>query len=59
MKSFGIGEIRRYINKEFTRSALPVSITSDGEVVAVILSVGQYNKLVKDYQTGAKSVVTH
>jgi len=50
MNRYGIGEIRRYLNADFTRNALPISITSDGEVIAVLLSVEQYNRLIMDYK---------
>jgi hypothetical protein len=53
MQSYGIGELRRYLNVEFTRVALPVKVTADGETVAVLLSVAQYRKLVADYKDGS------
>ena len=51
MNKYGIGELRRYLNVDFTRNALPASITSDGEVVAILLSVEQYNRLIMDYKS--------
>ena len=58
MQGYGIGELRRYLNVEFTRSALPVKVTSDGEVVAIIITPKQYKTLVDSYKQH-QPIVTH
>ena len=48
MRKVRIKVLRDHLSKEL--KDLPLAITSDGEVVATILSLEQHNKLVNDYR---------
>ncbi len=49
MNTYTISEVKRDLTKEFTSKKLPIRITIDNEVVAILLSKSHYNRLVMDY----------
>ena len=56
MRKVNIKRLRDNLSKEL--KDLPLSATSDGQVVATILTLEQYNKLVKGYgQKVATSII--
>ena len=47
MRKIGIKQLKNHLSKEL--KDLPITVTSDGQAVATICSVAQWNKLIRGY----------